>query len=103
MRDVWGYGNHRTRTLDSHVISSTVSGVGCVGCGFRPARRRRFISSGVDSALAAELSPEGEATWRGRGAPSDHPVVTIDSLGFLSYCPSGRVAGWAGGVDGARR
>jgi DNA-binding response OmpR family regulator len=58
LRSVWGLQTFgRTRTLDSHVISSTVSGVVCVGCGFRPRRRRRFISSGVDSALAAELSP----------------------------------------------
>ena len=66
-------GRPRSRTVDSHVISSTVSGVGCVGCGFRPGRRRRFISSGVDSALAAVLSPEGEARWRGRCAPCDTP------------------------------
>jgi len=58
LRCIWGLQTFgRTRTLDSHVISSTVSGVVCVGCGFRPRRRRRFISSGVDSALAAELSP----------------------------------------------
>jgi len=58
LRDVWGYrSDARTRTLDSHVISSTVPGVVCVGCGFCPGRRRRYISSGVDSALAAELSP----------------------------------------------
>jgi DNA-binding response OmpR family regulator len=57
LRSVWGHAYTSSRTLDSHVISSTVSGVGCVGCGFRPGRRRRFISSGVDSALAAELSP----------------------------------------------
>jgi DNA-binding response OmpR family regulator len=38
LRDVWGHAHGgRTRTLDSHVISSTVSGVVCVGCGFRPA------------------------------------------------------------------
>ena len=58
LRAVWGYQTFgRTRTLDSHVISSTVSGVVCVGWGFRPGRRRRFISSGVDSALVAGLSP----------------------------------------------
>jgi hypothetical protein len=69
MRDVWGYRSAgHTRTLDSHVISSPVWSVVYVGCGFCPGRRRRFISSGVDSALAAELSPEGEATWRGRCA-----------------------------------
>ena len=76
LRDVWHYeADSRSRTVDSHVISSPDLAVGCVGCGFRPSRRRRFISSGVDSALAAELSPEGEATWRGRCAPSD-PQLT---------------------------
>jgi predicted amidohydrolase len=66
---------NRARALDNNIISSPDLAVGCVGCGFRPSRRRRFISSGVDSALAAELSPEGEATWRGRCAPSD-PQLT---------------------------
>jgi DNA-binding response OmpR family regulator len=70
---VWGLGSWaRTRTLESHIISSPEMAVDYVDCGFRPTRRRRFISSGVDSALAAELSPEGEAPWRGRCAPTDH-------------------------------
>ena len=47
----------RALNIDTTVISSTVSGVVCVGCGFCPGRRQRFISSGVDSVLAAELSP----------------------------------------------
>ena len=74
LRDVWGLGTQaRTRTLDSHVISSPDMAVVYVDCGFCPTRRRRFISSGVVSALAAGLSPEGEAPWRGRCAPADHP------------------------------
>jgi DNA-binding response OmpR family regulator len=105
LRGIWGLQTFgHTRTLDSHVISSTVLGVGCVGCGFCPGRRRRFISSGVDSALGAELSPEGEATCRGRCAPVRPPSRhDRPSIAFLSYRASGRVVGWAGGVDGAGR
>ena len=96
LRDVWGYVQlGRTRTLDSPVISSPVWGVGCVDCGFCPSRRRRFISSGVDSALAAVLSPR--AKRRGVGAarlstPPRHRSLSVD---FLTYRPSGRVVGWA--------
>lgn len=96
LRDIWGCGPAiRTRTLDSHVISSPVWGVGCVDCGFCPGRRRRFISSGVDSALAAVLSPR--AKRRGVGAarlstPPRHRSLSVD---FLTYRPSGRVVGWA--------
>jgi hypothetical protein len=51
LRSVWGFETlGRTRTLDSHVISSTDSGVVCVGCGFCPACRQRL-------SLAAWLAP----------------------------------------------
>jgi len=109
LRSIWGLETFgHTRTLDSHVISSTVSGVGCVGCGFRPARRRRFISSGVDSALAAELSPEGEATWRGRCAPFDHPSSRSIQLWLPlilpigSRCPMGERRGRCSALMAAR-
>jgi DNA-binding response OmpR family regulator len=78
LRDVWGYRT-ASRTLDSHVISSPEKAVVYVVCGFCPTRRRRFISSGVVSALAAALSPEGEAPWRGRCAPADHPSQVTGS------------------------
>jgi DNA-binding response OmpR family regulator len=103
LREVWGLnGQARTRTLDSHVISSPDMAVVYVDCGFCPTRGRRFISSGVVSALAAGLSPEGEAPWRGRCAPADHTPSSLDH-GFLAHRPSRRAAGRAGGVDGARR
>ena len=78
LRSVWGLDTFgRTRTLDTHVISSPDMAVVYVDCGFCPTRGRRFISSGVVSALAAGLSPEGEAPWRGRCAPADHtPQLT---------------------------
>ncbi len=84
LRDVWGYRTP-SRTVDSHVISRPIPGVGCVGCGFCPGRRRRFISSGVDSALAAVLSPEGEAPWRGRCAPARTPLSSRSVQPWLPH------------------
>ncbi|MGH2881220.1 MAG: response regulator transcription factor, partial [Solirubrobacteraceae bacterium] len=102
LRDVWDHrGGWSTRTVDSHVISSPETAVVYVDCGFCPVRRRRFISSGVVSALAAGLSPEGEAPWRGRCAPAGHPT-SLDH-GVLAHRPTRLAAGQAGGVDGARR